>query len=145
MATKTKTASIPVAWTFDDEFAHMYRLRENQFNEAKEKFAKEARENPAYAIKWADRVMESQYQYECWVFAAKHLARVGTVEGMAYATKRQAIEGCVEMITDDLMISIGGGQSTCLLARADHLAKQNGYKAGLGEIKGLLCSNTIDA
>lgn len=142
---KTEAQVATVSWTFDEEFGHMFRLREKQYNEAKGKFAKEAIENPAYAIKWADKVMESQYVYECWVFAQKHLARVGTGEGMCFATKQEAIAACVEMITDELMTSIGGGQSTCLLARADHLARQNGYKSGLREIKGLLKSTQIDA
>lgn len=154
MATKTKTAtptpSIPVGdeqgrinWTFDVEFAHMTRLREGQFNEAKAKFLKDAEANPAYAVKWADGMMTMQYHYECWIICRKHLARVG-VEG-GFATKREAVQACCDYLMDDLMISIGGGQSTCLLSRCDHNCKQVGYKRGLEDIRSLLRSKLIDA
>jgi len=149
MKTKTTTPKIPAAdnqgrvdWTFDTEFAHMFRLRENQFNEAKAKFIKEAETNPAYAIKWADSLMTQQYIYECWIICQKHLASVGKEDG--FATKRDAVQACCDYIMADVMMSIGGGQSTCLLSRCDHTCKQVGYKRGLEDIRPLLRSDLID-
>ncbi len=149
-AKTSKTPSIPASddqgrinWTFDVEVAHVARLREEQFNEAKAKFLKDAETNPAYAVKWADGMMTMQYVYECWLILQKHLARVGVDGG--FATKREAVQACYEYLMDDLMMSIGGGQSTCLLTRCDHNCKQVGYKRGLEDIRPLLRSKLIDA
>lgn len=148
MKTKTKTAGQTetqprMEWNFDTDFAHMTRLREEQFNEAKAKFLKDAETNPAYAVKWADSMMTMQYVYECWIICQKHLARVG-VEG-GFATRREAVQACCDYLMEDLMMSIGGGQSTCLLTRCDHNCKQVGYKRGLEDIRPLLRSKLIDA
>jgi nitrite reductase/ring-hydroxylating ferredoxin subunit len=141
-ATCKNTKNIPAIpakgfeWSFDGEFAAMFRSREQMFNDAKAKFLKDAEGNPAYAVKWADGMMTTQYEYECWIICQKHLARVGIGDG--FVTKREAVQACYDYLMQDLMVSIGGGQSTCLLTRCDHVCKQVGYKRGLEEIARLL-------
>lgn len=115
-------------------------MAERSFNEARSKFVKEVEQNPSAAIRWAGSIMETQTEYECWLFVRRYLDLVGTEhgQGLGITSDRTAIEQAVERISDDLMASIGGGESTSLLMRAQHTAEQVARKQTLPRIKSLL-------
>jgi hypothetical protein len=133
MARNTAPTLLDVALRYADN-------AEKSFNEARKKFIKEVEGNPSAAIRWASNIMETQAEYECWLLVRRYLGLVGTDSGskIGINTDRAAIEKAVEAIRDDLMSSIGNGESTSLCSRAQHTAEQVARKNTLPRIESVL-------
>ena len=115
-------------------------MARDSFEDKKAKFVKEVEANPAYAIRWAEGMMQEQAEFECWLMVEKMFGLIGTDIGKERGVEchRTAITAAVQRITDDLLSSIGNGESTSLCSRAQHVAEQVGRKNALPRIKGLL-------
>lgn len=145
-ATTKNTAKMPaiaapsVKWSLADVARKYIEMARNSFEEKKAKFINEVASNPAYAIRWAEGIMQEQAEYECWIVVEKFMSCIGTDHGneIGVTSARDAVVHAVNRITDDLMSSIGSGESTSLCSRAHHTAEQVGRKSALPRIKALL-------
>jgi hypothetical protein len=133
-------ADKPVHFGIEGVTRKYIEMARTSFDEAKAKFIREVELNPASAIRWASSIMEEQAEFECWLMVEKMIELIGTDIGKERGIEciRTAIAAAVERITDDIMSSIGNGESTSLCSRAQHTAEQVGRKNCLPRIKGLL-------
>jgi hypothetical protein len=118
--------------TLQDAVTAYHGFRKRSFEDARAAFAAKALVNPSCAVTNARSVLEMQHEYDCWDRA------LSAVVGGRFSSAAEAMEYTIDTLQDSLLRSIGGGESTCRLSNADHLAQQCGTKRALPDLKALL-------
>ena len=74
----TSAATTSVKWSLADVARKYIEMARDSFEDKKAKFVKEVEANPAYAIRWAEGMMQEQAEFECWLMVEKMFGLIGT-------------------------------------------------------------------
>jgi hypothetical protein len=116
------------AVTLADRVADKVSYATKSYEEAKSKFIERATLNPADAIEWSESMLLAQHKYVFWTHADERFKKNG----------REGLVGISDHFLDSLLMHVGGGRSTSLLANANQDAEQRAQREVYGSIKNLL-------
>jgi hypothetical protein len=117
----------PVA-TLGDRVVSRFADATKSYDDAKATFIEQATLNPAHAIEWSESILLAQHKYVCWKYADQHFKNRG----------RDGLIGVCDHFLDSLLINVGSGRSTSLMANANHDALQQAKREVYESIKSLL-------
>ena len=138
---KTKTGK-EYASIFDDRVVATITDAKKRFDDLNEEFLAAAKKNPTFAIEHRGAsVVRAEEAYRSIAHVRAYLEKVGD----EYATKKEAVQACLDYFRDSLIRGATDSPSSCGVKNGVDLAKRFGIADAVRSLELLVDHEFIDA